>query len=522
MLDQLKLSTRLAAGFGMVLLLLAVVAGVSSWQMRGLAGNTEAFAANIVPSLQLQKDIAMSLAAVRRWELRHVVSDSGAEMDAMEVEAAKEHKALTAAIARYEKEMLVNDEDRRHLERTRAAVDAYLASWDKVRIASRRTAQDPSDKEAKAALGLGMKVYQAAQDEVDAWWDFNMQLSARARRDAAATYAAAKLSTGALSLAALLIGVAAAALIMRSVQRQIGGEPAYAKEVVGEIANGNLGVRVALRAGDRDSLLAAMHAMRERLASVVAQVRASSDSIATGSAQIAGGNTDLSQRTEEQASNLQQTAASMEQLSGTVKSSADTAAQAHQLAAGASAAASRGGERVGQVVATMQEISAASKKIADIIGTIDGIAFQTNILALNAAVEAARAGEQGRGFAVVAGEVRTLARRSAEAAREIKTLIGTSVEKVETGARQVDEAGGSMHEIVAQVQRVSQMIGELSSAASEQSAGIGQVNDAMTQLDQVTQQNAALVEESAAATESLRHQADRLAAAVGVFRLEAA
>lgn len=162
MLDKLKLSTRLAAGFGMVLLLLAVVAGVSSWQMRALAGNTEAFAGNIVPSLQLQKDIAMSLAAVRRWELRHVVSDSSTEMDAMEVEAAKEHKALAAAIARYEKEMLVDDEDRRHLERTRAAVDAYLASWDKVRIASRRTAQDPSDKEAKAALGVGMKVYQAA------------------------------------------------------------------------------------------------------------------------------------------------------------------------------------------------------------------------------------------------------------------------------------------------------------------------------------------------------------------------
>ena len=241
--------------------------------------------------------------------------------------------------------------------------------------------------------------------------------------------------------------------------------------------------------------------------------------MATGSAQIAIGNADLSQRTEEQASSLQQAAASMDQLSGSVKHSAETAIVANRLASSASRAAAQGGEVVGQVVVTMQEISAASKRIADIIGVIDGIAFQTNFLALNAAVEAARAGEQGKGFAVVASEVRSLAGRSAEAAREIKRLISASVDKVEAGARQAGEAGASMNEIVLQVQRVGQMIGELSGAMAEQSQGIGQVGAAIQQLDQVTQQNAALVEQTAAAAESLKAQAAQLVDAVGTFKL---
>jgi methyl-accepting chemotaxis protein len=259
--------------------------------------------------------------------------------------------------------------------------------------------------------------------------------------------------------------------------------------------------------------------MNDSLARFVGLVRNSSDSIATGSAEIATGNQDLSQRTEEQASNLQQTAASMEQMGATVKNNAETAQQANSLANRASAAAAKGGEVVGAVVATMQDIANSSKKIVDIIGVIDGIAFQTNILALNAAVEAARAGEQGRGFAVVASEVRSLAGRSADAAKEIKSLIGASVEKVEVGARQVNEAGASMVEIVAQVQRVTELIAEISSATAEQSTGIGQVGEAVTQLDQVTQQNAALVEESAAAAESLKHQAAALAQVVSVFKL---
>jgi methyl-accepting chemotaxis protein len=261
--------------------------------------------------------------------------------------------------------------------------------------------------------------------------------------------------------------------------------------------------------------------MQNSLSRIVGEVRNSTDSIGTASQQIASGNQDLSARTEQAASNLQETAASMEQLTSTVRQSADAARQANQLAASAAEIAVRGGQVVGQVVTTMDEINHSSKKISDIIGVIDGIAFQTNILALNAAVEAARAGEQGRGFAVVAGEVRNLAQRSAEAAKEIKGLIGASVDKVEAGSKLVADAGQTMSEIVGSVQRVSDIIGEITAASGEQSDGIGQVNVAVTQLDQMTQQNAALVEESAAAAESLKDQAQRLAQVIQIFRFEA-
>jgi len=294
-----------------------------------------------------------------------------------------------------------------------------------------------------------------------------------------------------------------------------------ARELARSIAQGDLTRSVRVEGRDEAAdLLRALVEMQQSLRSMVGQVRSSTDSINTASSEIATGNQDLSARTEQTASNLQQAASSMEQLTGTVKQSADSARQANQLACSAAEVAAKGGSVVSQVVSTMQEINSSSKKIADIIGVIDGIAFQTNILALNAAVEAARAGEQGRGFAVVAGEVRSLAQRSAEAAREIKSLIGTSVDKVESGSKLVADAGQTMNEIVASVQRVTDIIGEITAAASEQSEGIGQVNTAVTQLDQMTQQNAALVEQSAAAAESLKDQAHRLVSAVGVFRLE--
>ena len=327
-------------------------------------------------------------------------------------------------------------------------------------------------------------------------------------------------SAGALVLAGLLLGIGL--VIGRGLLRQLGGEPAYAARIAHQIAGGDLGAAIELKGGDQSSLLHGIRTMRDELAKIVSQVRSGTDSIATASREIASGNLDLSSRTEQQASSLEETAASMEELTSTVKQNADNALQAKQLAAAASDVALKGGAVVAQVVDTMASINASSRKIVDIISVIDGIAFQTNILALNAAVEAARAGEQGRGFAVVASEVRNLAQRSAAAAREIKALIGDSVDKVGVGNQLVSSAGSTMDEVVASVRRVTDIMAEITAASHEQSAGIGQVNQAIAQMDSVTQQNAALVEQAAAAAESLQDQAAQLSQVVGVFRLGAA
>lgn len=322
-----------------------------------------------------------------------------------------------------------------------------------------------------------------------------------------------------LALIAVLLGGGAMVWLTRSVMRQLGGEPDYAAEIARNISEGNFAATVQLRPGDKSSLMYAMHTMQQGLAQTVRDIRQSALEIDSAAAEIAAGNADLSARTESQAANLEQTASAMEELTSTVQHNADNASQGDTLASTASRVAQRGGDAVRDVVATMTSIKESSAKIEEIITVIDGIAFQTNILALNAAVEAARAGAQGRGFAVVASEVRTLAQRSAAAAQEIKELISDSVARVEEGDRQADEAGKTMAEVVASIQEVAVLMSEITAATQEQSSGIGEIGMAVGQLDSVTQQNAALVEQAAAAAASLEHQARALTHAVSRFRL---
>jgi methyl-accepting chemotaxis protein len=367
---------------------------------------------------------------------------------------------------------------------------------------------------------------QAAPAFVDWLASINRLIDLEEQLNKDAALEARTVANGFLAWMALLCAVAigagllAAWYLSRGLLRQLGGQPAYAASIVAAIAAGDLGVKIATRPDDRSSLLYAMQGMRDSLVSIVAQVRSGTQSIAGVSTEIAAGNRDLSERTVRQADTLEATAASVEQLTGTVRQNADNARQANALAESASSVALRGGEVVAQVVQTMAAINESSKKVVDIIGVIDGIAFQTNILALNAAVEAARAGEQGRGFAVVASEVRNLAQRSGAAAKEVRALIGSSVERVDAGARLVDQAGATMDEIVTSVRRVTDIMAEITHASAEQSVGIEQVNGAIGQMDEATRQNAAMVQQAGSAAAALEEEAERLATLVSVFRLE--
>ena len=459
---------------------------------------------------QMQADMAHD--ALRADVLAAILA--GEKKDAADEKAVKDDLASHSKQFRESlkdlEAMPLDSATRASITKVRPALDAYLAS-----ATSTIALAFTDHAAAKARMGDFMVSFKSLEVQMEALGELIENKAKEGEAAGQATGGAAKVAIGgaiALSIAALLVlGSLTSRSIVKPIQRAV--------EIAQTVSSGDLSSKIEVTGhGETAQLLAALKRMNDSLVKVVGSVRSSSDSIATGSSEISNGNYDLSQRTEEQASNLQQTAASMEQLTAAVRNNADTTRHAAQLADTASEAATQGGVAVGQVVSTMAEITQASRKINDIIGVIDGIAFPTTILALNAAVEAARAGEQGRGFAVVAQEVRALAGRSGTAAKEIRTLIGASVEQIGSGSHKVQHAGETMQKIVSSIERVSAMVTEMSTANSEQASGFEQVNTAVGHMDQATQQNAALVEEAAAAAESLKQQSKGLMRAIEVFK----
>jgi len=510
--NNLKIGKRLGAAFAAIVALAAVVVVIGITRLADITESVTLIGNDRLPKVQQVVKVIEQVNLIAR-ELRNaLILDDPAKVSAflntVEKGRDKAEKILDALALTIE-----SDEEKKRLAAILDTRSAFLPLMQQLMDLTRAGQKDEAVDLMFAKVRPAQLAYMKALEEFK---NLQVDLTTQAARAGEEDYDQARLLMFGLAAAMLLFGALVGWYITRSITRPIN----EAVKVAQTVAVGDLTSKIEVTSRDETGqLLAALRAMNDSLVGIVSSVRQNSDNIATGSAQIATGSADLSQRTEEQASNLQQTAASMEQLTATVRQNSDTARQANQLATSASEAAAKGGVVVGQVVSTMDAITASSKKISDIISVIDGIAFQTNILALNAAVEAARAGEQGRGFAVVASEVRSLAQRSASAAKEIKTLIGESVDRVETGSKLVGEAGQSMQDIVSQVKRVNDLIAEISSASVEQTQGISQVGDAVNQLDQVTQQNAALVEESAAAADSLKQQAANLAKVVSVFKL---
>jgi methyl-accepting chemotaxis protein len=518
--SRLTIKTQLVAGFGALTLLVIAVALLSLRALGTSHDHYDGYVNDSAVRITLAHDVLDATNARAIGARNLVLVTTPADRDAEKRAVGAAHEKVGRSIARL-KEMIDKAPGTSPQERELAAeLERVESRYGPVALNIVALAMDGKHDEAISKMNTDCRPLLASLlGASNRYIEFATD---QGRQEVVRADAAFRVNRNvmiAACIAAIALAAGLATLITRGLLRALGAEPGQLSAAARRVAEGDLGLVPGAGAAPAGSVLASLADMQQRLAHVVGRVRNASDSIATGSAEIASGNADLSQRTEEQASNLQQTAASMEQMNSTVRKNADSARQATRLAEAASEAASKGGAAVGQVVATMDDISASSKKIADIIGVIDGIAFQTNILALNAAVEAARAGEQGRGFAVVAGEVRSLAQRSAEAAKEIKTLIVASAEKVDAGTRLVGDAGATMDDIVGQVRRVADLINEISAATLEQTTGIGQVSDAVSQLDQVTQQNSALVEESAAAADSLKHQAAQLTEMVSVFRL---
>jgi methyl-accepting chemotaxis protein len=514
-LDRLRLGTRLASGFGLLLVLMAGIVVLAFLRLAELRdGFDGAVALERRAALADEWRSLTLLNASRTLGL----AKSGGNLE-LQNYYGPQVKATSERISAIQKDLgehLGSEKGKALFAEVGTKRKAYGEARDDVFALIHSGQQVEAVAQIASRMVPAVEAYVAA---IDTFQKFERTLVAERGAAVEADLEQAQRLLLGLALAGLAIGAASAWILTRSVTAPLRRAVAATRTMAG----GDLSQPVAVDGRDEVAeLMRGLSDMQQSLQRLIVAVRSTTDGIATASTEIATGNQDLSARTEQTASNLQQTASSMEQLTGTVRQTADSARTANQLASSAQASAAKGGEVVSQVVTTMEDINASSKKIADIIGVIDGIAFQTNILALNAAVEAARAGEQGRGFAVVAGEVRSLAQRSAQAAKEIKALIGASVERVESGSRLVADAGRTMADIVGSVQRVTDIIGEITAAASEQSEGIGQVNSAVTQLDSMTQQNAALVEQSAAAASSLNEQTLRLQESLGAFRVDAA
>ncbi|MCC7680312.1 methyl-accepting chemotaxis protein I [Janthinobacterium sp. HH103] len=517
---HLTIAKRLGMGFGLVALFLLLVIALGLTSMRQIQDRMDE--ATKVNNVETRLAQTMDLTVTERaLALRNLILLKEEKEIQIEVARIAEQEKKYAAAQQKLGEMFAklegtSSEEKSLLEQIRTQSDLAAPFIQRAAALALEHKQDDAYK-------LLRYEFRPVQKR---WWELLRTLIAveekqnnEASSMAEAAYSQARLVMLSIGSLALITSLLAAVLITRSVTRQLGCEPDEAAAIAGQIASGNLAVPIHTRPGDTHSLLHAMQSMRDSLAQIVQQVHASTETIATAAGQIAMGNLDLSSRTEQQASTLEQTASSMEELTSTVRINTDHARQANGLVESASNVATKGGAVVAQVVDTMAAIDVSARKIVDIIAVIDGIAFQTNILALNAAVEAARAGEQGRGFAVVATEVRNLAQRSAAAAKEIKDLIGDSVDKVQAGNRLVEQAGSTMHEVVASVKRVTGIMSEMMSASQEQSAGIEQINMAVTQMDNVTQQNAALVEEAAAAAQAMQEQVNSLNDVVSVFRV---
>ena len=509
---NLSIGARLSLGFGAVLALLLALAGLSHYELSRIGGINRTITQETWVKANAISVVDVTTRANARVNLELIVNADPAAAERLFQQIEANRKRIDDALATMRPLMKTADAAAR-LRTLEEARGRYVKSFQSVGALLKSGDRD----------GARQRLLQETLPILDSLQDHIIALSRQqaAEMDEAGTASQAvideaeRLNAG-LSALALAVGALLAWRVSRSITRPL----ARAVKAAETVAGGDLGQRI--EAGSRDEtgrLLQALQDMQEKLAGAVRAIRHGSETISSASGQIAAGNADLSSRTEEQAASLEETAASMEELASTVKQNADNARQANQLAASASEIALRGGAAVSAVVGTMQDISASSHKISDIVSVIDGIAFQTNILALNAAVEAARAGEQGKGFAVVAGEVRSLAQRSAQAAREVKALIEDSVGKVGAGARQAEGAGATMQEIVTAVQHVTDIMGEIAAASHEQASGIDQVNRAVAQMDEVTQQNAALVEEAAAAAGSMQDQSRELVRAVGVFRL---